>query len=98
MRGSRWGLNEMLSGIRELMFGYATPGLSYDDIFEFRVAWWLRFYRWTVFRCFVAPRPVPGEEGGARWRSATVVRENLGKKPPRAPGSFQTVPISCSPT
>jgi len=57
------------------MFGYATPGLSYGDIFESRyivehekgleiVAWWLR-YQWTVFRCFVAPRPVPVEEGGS---------------------------------
>jgi hypothetical protein len=63
-----WGVNEPLYGIREQMFGYATPGLSYGDVFESRyivedqkgleiAAWWLRFYQWTVFRCFVGPRP-----------------------------------------
>src|SRR5713101_3371185 len=47
-----WGLNEILYGGREQMFGYATPGLAYGDIFESRyiverengleiVAWWL---------------------------------------------------------
>ena len=61
-----WGLNEMLYGFLEQMFAHATPGLEFDDIFECRyifepenenepeiVAWWMRFYRWTVFRCFV---------------------------------------------
>ena len=68
-----WGLNEMLYGMREQTFSYASPGLYYGDIFESRyiveqenglevVAWWLRFYQWTVFRCFVAPRAID-EEG-----------------------------------
>jgi hypothetical protein len=64
-----WELNEVLYGAREQMFGYATPGLVYGDVFESRyiveqenglesVVWWLRFYQWTVFRCVVAPRPI----------------------------------------
>jgi len=64
-----WGLDEILHGTLEQMFMFATPGLAYGDIFESRyivehengleiVAWWLRFYQWSVFRCFVGPRPV----------------------------------------
>jgi len=64
-----WGLNEMFYGIRAQTFQYATPGLQYGDVFESRfivehendleiVAWWLRFYQWTVFRCFIAPHTV----------------------------------------
>ncbi len=71
-----WGLNEMLYGIREQMFEYATPGLGYSDVFESRyivehenereiVAWWLRFYQWSVFRCFVVPRPITDGERSA---------------------------------
>src|SRR5215510_12431991 len=59
-----WGLNEMFYGIRAQTFQYATPGLQYGDVFESRfivehendleiVAWWRRFYQWTVFRCFI---------------------------------------------
>jgi hypothetical protein len=68
-----WGLNEMLYGTLEQIFNYATPGLGYGDVFESRyivehedgleiVAWWLRFYQWSVFRCFLAPRPITPEE------------------------------------
>src|SRR5713101_5485470 len=64
-----WGLNEILYGMAEQVFAFATPGLTYGDIFDSRyivehedgleiVAWWLRFYNWTVFRCFLKPRPV----------------------------------------
>ncbi len=76
-----WGLNEMLYGTLEEIFKCATPGLAYSDIFESRsiveqknglegVAWWLRFYQWTVFRCFVAPRPVSPDtvdRRGPKW-------------------------------
>jgi hypothetical protein len=71
-----WGLNEMLYGTLEQIFNYATPGLGFGDVFESRyivehengleiVAWWLRFYHWTVFRCFLAPRPIIPEERSA---------------------------------
>ena len=71
--GFSWGLNEMLYGIREQTFAYATPGLAYGDIFDSRyiveqgngveiVAWWLRFYSWTVFRCFLTPPRGGGAE------------------------------------
>ena len=64
----RWRPNEVLYGRGREYFEASAPGLAYDDVFECRYLfaretgleaslWWLRFYRATVFRCFVAPRP-----------------------------------------
>ena len=63
-----WGLNEILYGRREEMFAAATPGLAYGDVFDSRylvaleegveaAVWWLRFYEWSVLRCYVIPQP-----------------------------------------
>ena len=63
-----WALNEVLFGTREEVFASSTPGLSYGDVFDSRyivaesdgvevVAWWLRFYQWSVFRCYACARP-----------------------------------------
>ena len=76
-----WSLNEILYGVREQLFEYATPGLHYSDVFESRyvveeqnglefTAWWLRFYQWTVFRCLVAPHAI-GQAAGRGGVSET---------------------------
>ncbi|HKW92757.1 MAG TPA: hypothetical protein VJX92_12720 [Methylomirabilota bacterium] len=63
----RWRPNEVLYGRAREYFEASAPGLAYSDVFECRYVfaretgleaslWWLRFYRATTFRCFVAPR------------------------------------------
>jgi len=80
----RWRPNEVFFGRGREYFEASAPGLAYGDVFVCRYlfaretgleasVWWLRFYRATVFRCFVAPRdPVTQEESDAN--SAVVER------------------------